>query len=395
MKIGRTIYLDHQATTPVDQRILAQMAAYHTDSFGNPHSSDHSLGWESARAVEEATAHFAQLIGADPDEITFTSGATESNNIALLGLAQKAVGGNRRRILVSSIEHKSVLAVSKVLEKRYGFTVEKIPVDHEGIIPIPILEDMMDDDVLAVSIMAVNNEIGTIQDVKKLSECVRKYGTIFHCDAAQAPLVMATGSLATYTDILSFSGHKMYAPKGVGSIFVARGLEHRLEPLFYGGGQQNGLRPGTVPVPLCVGMGAAAELLNEKETKEKLSELRRCRDSFVSQLKKLKWPITVNGPKSDKRHPGNASICFSGFSAHDILGALQPRLAASTGSACTSGIPEPSHVLKAIGLDDEGAESSVRFSLGFDTCDEDIYEATTLIEGVLDRLSEVDLRASG
>ena len=388
MKIGETIYLDHQATTPVGQRILAEMATYHTDLFGNPHSSDHSFGWESARAVEEATARFARLIGADADEITFTSGATESNNLALLGLAQKATGGDRRRILVSSIEHKSVLAVSQVLEERYGFIVEKLPVDHEGIVPIPVLEDTMDNDVLAVSIMAVNNEIGTIQDIKKLSECVHKYGTVFHCDAAQAPLGMATESLAMYTDILSFSGHKMYGPKGVGSLFVARGLEQRLEPLFYGGGQQNGLRPGTVPVPLCVGLGAAADFLASKKGQEMRAELRRRRDAFVGKLNKLEHAISENGPVGHARHPGNANIHFIGFSAHDILGALQPHLAASTGSACTSGIPETSHVLKAIGLSSEAAESSIRFSLGIDTTDENIEEAVALIEKTLRKLSK-------
>ena len=383
MKIDKTIYLDHQSTTPVDRHVLAEMSPYHSDSFGNPHSVDHSCGWESARAVEEATAQVARLIGSDPDEITFTSGATESNNMALLGLGRKAAGGNRRRILVSAIEHKCVLASARVLEERYEFTVEQIPVDRQGFIKLSVLDNMLDEDVLAVSVMAVNNEVGTIQDIAKISNFVRRHGAILHCDAAQAPIAMSIVKLATHSDILSLSGHKIYGPKGVGVIFITRRLQDRIEPLIYGGGQQNNLRSGTLPVPLCVGMGAAAELLTSEDTKEKRSELRRRRDSFVSRLRKLNWPVSLIGPEGQARHPGNASICFPGFSAHEILGALQPHLAASTGSACSSGIPEPSHVLRATGLDSDDAEATIRFSLGFGTTDEDVEEAVGLIDEVL------------
>lgn len=390
MKIGNKLYLDHQATTPIDKHILAQMMPFYTDSFGNPHSSDHIFGWESAQAVEEAAARLARLIGANKEEITFTSGATESNNLALLGLGRKAVSGNRQRILVSAIEHKSVLAVGRVLEEKYGFKVEHIPVDHEGYVPTLALEKIMDDDVLVVSIMAVNNEIGTIQNIEELSECVRNYGAIFHCDAAQAPLGMTTGALALHTDILSLSGHKMYGPKGVGSLFVSRGLENRLEPLFYGGDQQNGLRPGTVPVPLCVGMGAAAELLFNDNGQSVRTDMRYRRDTFLNKLKNLDAMISENGPACDRRHAGNVNIRFTGFSAHDILGILQPHLAASTGSACTSGIPESSHVLHAIGLNDDDVNASVRFSLGIDTTDEDIDVAINLIENALIKLSNTD-----
>ena len=394
MKIGKTIYLDHQATTPLDRHVLAEMAPYHGESFGNPHSSDHSLGWESARAVERAAAQAARLIGADTDEITFTSGATESNNMALLGLGRKAAGGSRRRILVSAIEHKCVLASARVLEEQYEFTIEQIPVDRQGCVELSALDKQMREDVLAVSVMAVNNEIGTIQDIEKISDCVRSHGAVFHCDAAQAPLAISTDSLATHTDILSMSGHKMYGPKGVGVIFIARALQDQIEPLIYGGGQQNGLRSGTLPVPLCVGMGAAADLLTGEDTKEKRGELRRRRDEFVHRLRGLSWPVSLIGAESEARHPGNASICFLGFSAHEILGALQPRLAASTGSACTSGIQEPSHVLRATGLDSDDAEASIRFSLGFGTTDEDVEQAVTLIEEVLEKLSRAGLVCS-
>ena len=394
MKIGNAIYLDHQATTPVAARVLTEMVPYFGDSCGNPHSSDHSLGWDSARAVEQSAEQVARLVGADADEIVFTSGATESNNMALLGLGRRAAGGKRNRILVSATEHKCVLAVGRVLAEQYGYAVEEIPVDHEGYVEVNTLEETIDDDVLTVSILAVNNEIGTIQNIEKISGIVRKYGAIFHCDAAQAPIAMSTGSFAEHTDILSLSGHKMYGPKGIGAVIIARGLQDRLEPLIYGGGQQNGLRSGTVPVPLCVGMGTAADLLTGENADEDRNELRRRRDLFVNRLKDSNRPVSENGPQGDARHPGNANICFAGFSAHDILGALQPRLAASTGSACTSGIPEPSHVLRAIGLGQDAAEASVRFSLGFGTTDHDVEQAVDLIEEVLERLSKAELVCS-
>ncbi len=391
MRIGQTIYLDHQATAPLDRRVLAEMAPHHAESFGNPHSSDHSLGWQAAHAVEGAAGRVARLIGADPDEIFFTSGATESNNLALLGLGRRAAGGSRRRILVSAIEHKCVLASVRALEAQSAFTVEQIPVDRQGRVDLAVLEDMLGEDVLAVSVMAVNNEIGTIQDILTISRHARRHGAVFHCDAAQAPMGMAMDGVATHTDLLSLSGHKMYGPKGVGIVYIARSLQDRIEPLIYGGGQQGGLRSGTVPVPLCVGMGAAAQMLNAEEAQRKRSELRRRRDVFVGGLTGLSWPIRSIGPQGEIRHPGNASICFHGFAAHEILGALQPRLAASTGSACSSGIAEPSHVLRAIGLDGDDAEATVRFSLGFGTTDEDVEQAVALIEDILAKLLRAGL----
>lgn len=391
MKIRNTVYLDHQATTPVDPRVLEEMVPYFSDSFGNPHSSDHSLGWESSRAVEYAVARVAQLIGADTDEIIFTSGATESNNLALLGLGRRAAGGKRRRVLLSAVEHKCVLAAGRILEEQYGYAVERVPVDQEGFVVIPALEEALGDDVLAVSIMAVNNEIGTIQDIQGISALTRNCGAVFHCDAVQAPVAMNISSLAAHTDMLSLSSHKIYGPKGIGAVYISRELQQSIEPLIYGGGQQNGLRSGTLPTPLCVGMGVAADLLAGQGAEKQRLALRRRRDAFVAGLSKLGWPVSVNGPSGHARHPGNANVRFPGFSAHDILGVLQPRLAASTGSACTSGIPEPSHVLKAAGLDSDAADSSIRFSLGFDTSDGDVQEAVSLIKETLEKLSKAEL----
>ena len=393
MKIGKTLYFDHQATTPVDARVVVAMTPYYAESLGNPHSSDHSLGWASASAVEKAAARVAQLIGADADEIIFTSGATESNNLALLGLGRRAAGDKRRRILVSAIEHKCVLAAARVLQEQFGFVVDLIPVDAEGFVNVAVLEEALDDEVLVVSVMAVNNEIGTIQDIGRISELVRSYGAVFHCDAAQAPMAMNMGSMASQTDMLSLSAHKMYGPKGIGAIYISRELQDQIEPLIYGGGQQNGLRSGTVPVPLCVGLGAAADIFAAADVGEKRAQLCCRRDTFVEMLNRLPWPIALNGPQGQARHPGNANIRFAEFSADDILGALQPHLAASTGSACTSGIPEPSHVLRAIGLNGEEAESSIRFSLGFDTTDADLEEAARLIMEALTRLARAGLCA--
>ena len=387
MRISETIYFDHQATTPVNQHVLDRMLPYFKELFGNPHSA-HSLGWESSLAVERATAQIASLIGADPDEIVFTSGATEANNMALLGLARRAhPEGKRRRFIISEIEHKCVLAAGHVLSGQLGFQVDQLPVDNQGRISLSELEEALDEDVLAVSIMAVNNEIGTIQDIKQISEAIRKAGAIFHCDAAQAPVSMDLRGFAEDVDILSLSAHKMYGPKGIGTLYIRRELQDHIEPLIYGGGQQKALRSGTVPTPLCVGMGAAAELLNDKETEQKRTLLRKRRDYFVEQLTGLPWPTLLNGCTGESRHPGNVNICFSGFSADDILLSLQPHLAASTGSACTSGIAEPSHVLKAIGLTYEDAEASIRFSLGFGTSDQDIDEAVNLIDKALGRFS--------
>lgn len=391
MRIRNTIYLDHQATTPLDLRVLTEMTPYFTESFGNPHSVDHALGWETLRAVDEAAGRVARLIGADANEIIFTSGATEANNLALLGLARRARGDMRRRVLLGAAEHKCVLAAGRTIEKQLGFKVELLPVDSEGFIAASTLEESLDDDVLLVSIMAVNNEIGTIQNIEGLSKIARNYGAVFHCDAAQAPVAIEMSSFAEYVDILSISAHKMYGPKGIGAVYITRELQDRIEPLIYGGGQQNGLRSGTVPVPLCVGIGIAADMLTDATAEDRRKELRRKRDRFVAGLKRLTWPIMVNGPDGQFRHPGNANIRFLGFAAQDILAALQPHVAASTGSACTSGIPEPSHVLRAIGLSYDEAESSVRFSLGFATGDDDIDEAVDRVNGVLQKLSEAKL----
>ena len=380
------IYADYQATTPVDPRVLAKMAPCWGQSFGNAHSNDHIVGWRANEAVSEAANSVAELIGASAHEIIFTSGATEANNFALMGLAQRSLP-ERRRILVSAIEHKCVLAAADALSERHGFIVETIPVDGEGQIDLNWLESRLDSTVLVVSAMAVNNEVGTIQDIPSIAALVQAHGALLHCDAAQAPCAMDVSSLASHADLISLSGHKIYGPQGIGALYIRQALHGQIEPLIYGGGQQEGLRSGTVPMPLCVGLGAAAELVAGPEAHNERQRVGQLRDEFVNRLQDGDTFISVNGALGENRHPGNANIRFDGYDARDILGSLQPLLAASTGAACTSGIPEPSHVLHAMGLTEEQSNSSIRFSFGRFSTDDEARDAATLVQESLARLA--------
>jgi cysteine desulfurase len=381
MRIGSTLYFDHHATTPVDRRVLAKMLPYFTESFGNPHSSEHSLGWEAGRETEVAAAQLGRLIGAEGDEIVFTSGATEANNFALLGLVER----DRRRVLLSSIDHKSALAVGRVLRGR-GVDVVLLGVTAEGSLNLDQLEMELKAGPCLVSVSLVNSEIGTIQDVKKVGGLAHQYGALLHWDAAQAPCAIDVGEVAREADLVSLSAHKMYGPKGIGALYIRRGVQKHLEPLIHGGGQQNNLRSGTLPVPLCVGFGAAAEIFSLGEAGKERERIRMRRDRFVELVRDVEVEVALNGPEGSKRHPGNANVRFSGISGHDLLGMLQPKLAASTGSACSSGIPEPSHVLKGIGLGGAEVESSVRFCIGRYTTDADVSEAASLIREVVSSL---------
>lgn len=373
-----TIYADYQATTPVDPRVRDRMAPFWNESFGNPHSSDHAVGWQANRGVDNAAASVAALIGADADEIVFTSGATEANNLALFGLAGRAPSG-ANRILVSAVEHKCVLAASREIAERKGFTVEKVPVDQKGMLDLSALEAALGDDILIASVMAVNNEVGTIQDVPRISELLSSQNIPFHCDAAQAPCAMDVRELAIHADMISLSAHKMYGPQGIGALYIRRDLQDRVEPLIYGGGQQNGLRSGTLPLPLCVGMGVAAELAISSEARLERQRVAHQRNQFIRLLRGGSTHPVLNGPGIDRRHPGNANLRFDGYEAESILANLQPALAASTGAACTSGTSEPSHVLRAMGLSTEESEASIRFSFGRFTTHHEITAAANLV----------------
>ena len=378
------VYADYQATTPADPSVIEAMAPFWHDTFGNPHSAEHSVGWYAARAVQEAAAAVGALIGADAEEIIFTSGATEANNLALFGLAIGAPP-SRNRLLVSAIEHKCVLAAARALTERHGFVVETLPVDRQGFVDADALRRSLDDDVLVASIMAVNNEVGTIQPIAELGAILAEHDIPLHCDAAQAPCAMVVSGLADHADLISLSGHKIYGPQGIGALFIRHTLHDRISPLIHGGGQQNGLRSGTVPVPLCVGMGAAAGLVCGESACVERERIARQRDKFISRIREHGASVTLNGPPTEARHPGNANLRFDGYDGRDLIDRLQPRLAASTGAACASGLTESSHVLRALGRSLEETDASIRFSFGRFTTDTEIELAASMVLEALDK----------
>lgn len=384
MKIDNTLYMDYQATTPCDPQVVESMRPYFAEVFGNPHSSDHILGWRALQAVEQAQQQVANLIGADAEEIVFTSGATESNNLALFGAAKGGQQG-RRRILVSAIEHKCVLASARILTKEYDIDFDIIPVDDCGFVDFHALEERLDDDVLLVSVMWANNEIGTLQEVERVGQMTRHHGALFHCDAAQAPIAADIDVLRSSVDLLSLSAHKIYGPKGVGALFVAQEVADQIRPIIHGGDQQRGLRAGTVPTPLCVGFGTAAAMLCTEDAAAERNRLASLRNRLLDGLYSRRLDVRVNGPAVERRHPGNLNVSFPGVDAHPLLGALQPKLCASTGAACTSGTIESSHVLRAIGLSEEAAASAVRFSVGRFSDAGQIDEAVDLIGEAVSR----------
>lgn len=364
------------------------MLPFFTEEFGNPHSADHVLGWRANQAVEAAKADVAKLLGTDIDEIIFTSGATESNNHAILGCAAAARETSRKRLIVSAVEHKCVLAAAYAASDLYGTEVLTAPVDATGRIDLNWLDDHIDDRVAIVSVIGVNNEIGTIQDFPAIADIVHNAGALFHSDCAQAPIAINMGAITPCVDLISLSGHKIYGPKGIGALVINRDAQDRIAPLIYGGGQQNNLRSGTVPTHLTVGFGQAAKLLHNDWHAEH-ERLQTVRDKFINCLKNSGVTIEVITPFETPRHPGNANVRFVGIDAQDILQSVQPRVAASTGSACTSGTPEPSHVLRAIGLSENEAQECIRFSFGRNTTSPDVEQAVSIIADAAFELSRI------
>lgn len=369
------IYLDYQASTPLDPRVAGAMAPFWSECCGNAHSGEHSFGWAADEAVEGARARVAGLVGADADEIVFTSGATEANNLALLGMARAAAPG-RRKVVVSAIEHKSVLAAARAL-KEEGFELTIVPVGSGGVVDFGALASAVDSRTAVVSVMAVNNEVGTIQPLRQIAETCHAAGTSFHVDAAQALAFLPIDVIRSGIDLMSLSAHKCYGPKGVGAIYVRRDLSPRPQPLMFGGGQEGGLRPGTLPVPLCVGFGEACAILEMERAKDALHAA-ALRDHFLRELRRRLPDVKVNGTM-DGRHPGNLNLHFPSVEAGLLLNALQPNVAASSGSACTSGFQEASHVLRAMGLTTSEAASSVRFGIGRFTTEAGINRAVELV----------------
>ena len=360
------------------------MQPFWAEFHGNPHSSEHSAGWGASKAVESSRTKVANFIGADPDEIVFTSGATEANNIAIKGLSiPKLRHGRRKTLLVSAMEHKCVLESAAYIGKIKGCLVLEIPVDGKGHVDLDILKDMLTEDVLLVSVALVNNEIGTIQDLSAISMLCRDVGAILHSDFAQAPSAVSLLDYADLADMVSLSGHKFGGPMGIGALYISRELKDRIQPLFHGGGQEGGMRSGTLPLPLCVGLGAAADFHASAAGAAMRGHVACLRDLFVNELQSNRGHIRLNGDKPASRHPGNANLRFEGHDADEILQRLQPIVSASTGSACSSGITEPSYVLSAIGLTPDEAQASIRFSFGHTNTSDEALEAAEAILAVL------------
>ncbi len=359
------IYLDNQSSTRLDPRVLEAMLPYFTEQYGNPHSTSHAYGRIAAAAIERARGEVAALIHADPRELVFTSGATESNNLAIKGAAHFArahpqAGPPRDHIVTLATEHKCVLESCAALE-RDGFRVTYLAVEPGGLVALDRLNAALSERTLLVSVMAAHNEIGVIQPLAEIGALCRARGVLFHSDAAQAAGKVALDVEAMRIDLMSISGHKIYGPKGVGALYVRRRPRVRLLPLIEGGGQERGLRSGTLPTPLCVGLGRAAALAGAAMPEEAI-RLRRLRDRLHQGLARRVPGLVLNGD-AERRLPGSLNLTFPGISAPTLIEAC-PSIAISTGSACTSAAIEPSYVLRALGLPDALANAAIRIGLG-------------------------------
>lgn len=381
---GRPLYLDAQATTPLDPRVLDAMMPYMTTYYGNPHSRTHAYGWETEKAVEVAREQVAKLINADPKEIIFTSGATESNNIAIKGVA-RFYSSKKKHIITTQTEHKCVLDSCRALEGE-GFKVTYLPVQDNGLISLEELDKAMTPNTSVVSIMSVNNEIGVKQPIAEIGKLCKSKKVFFHTDAAQAVGKVALDVQSMNIDLMSISGHKIYGPKGIGALYVRRRPRVRVEALQSGGGQERGIRSGTVPAPLAVGIGSACEIaLKEMEYDHKWMELlsKRLMDQIFAKL----THVIRNGDPVHS-YPGCINLSFAYVEGESLLMALKD-IALSSGSACTSASLEPSYVLRAIGADEDLAHSSIRFGIcRFTTMEEVDYTAQKCIQHVT-RLREM------
>ena len=379
------IYLDYASTTPVDPAVADQMVEFLTPSgqFGNPASRSHMFGWQAEAAVEEARSNVASLIGADPREIVWTSGATEANNLAIKGCAHFNTRKGKH-IITSRIEHKAVLDTCRQLE-REGFKVTYLDPDKNGLIQPQTVADALRDDTTVVSIMHVNNELGTLNDIAAIGKICRENKIFFHVDAAQSAGKTAIDVEAMNVDMMSFSAHKIYGPKGIGALYVRRKPRVRIEAQMHGGGHERGMRSGTLPTHQIVGMGAAFKLGKESLDSEmaRIVKLRERLWQGVSDMEE----VYLNG--SEQQHvPGIINISFAFVEGESLIMALRD-LAVSSGSACTSASLEPSYVLRALGLNDEMAHSSIRFSIGRFTTEEDIDKAIAKIRHAVEKLREL------
>lgn len=382
---GRAAYLDMSATTPLDPRVLDSMAPYMIGSYGNPHSRTHSFGWEAESAVETAREQVANLIGASSKEIIFTSGATESNNLSIKGAAHfyKKRG---KHIITTQTEHKCVLDSCRALEME-GYDVTYLPVEHAtGRVDMDELKSAIRDDTILVSVMAVNNEIGTLQPIKEIGELCRSRKIVFHTDAAQMVGKLPIDVEDMKIDLMSISSHKVYGPKGIGALYVRRRPRVRLEPIFSGGGQERGLRSGTLPHFLCVGFGAACDIA-KKEFEYDHQWITYLSQKLQTGIEE-KIPEVIRNGDAEHNYSGCLNYSFAYVEGESLLMALK-NIAVSSGSACTSASLEPSYVLRALGVDDELAHSSLRFGIGRFTSEDEVDFVLELLEKHVSRLREM------
>ncbi|KAM8756483.1 cysteine desulfurase [Acanthopagrus schlegelii] len=380
----RPLYMDFQATTPMDPRVLDAMLPYQVNYYGNPHSRTHAYGWESETAMETARKQVADLIGADPREIIFTSGATESNNMAIKGVA-RFYQTKKRHVITTQTEHKCVLDSCRVLEAE-GFKITYLPVQTNGLVDLELLEASIRPDTSIVSVMTINNEIGVRQPIKEIGHICRSKGVFLHTDAAQAAGKIPIDVTDWKVDLMSISGHKIYGPKGVGALYVRRRPRVRMEPLQNGGGQERGLRSGTVPTPLTVGLGAACSIAQQEMEYDHL-RVSTLANRLVQKIMNGLPDVIMNGDPQ-QRYPGCINLSFAYVEGESLLMALKD-VALSSGSACTSASLEPSYVLRAIGADEDLAHSSIRFGIGRFTTEEEVdYTADKCIQQV-SRLREM------
>ena len=377
------VYLDNQATTPLDLKVFSAMEPWFTEKFGNASSRNHTYGWEAEEAVEIARESVAAIIGALPKEIIFTSGATESNNIALQGVA-KNYQKQGKHIITLKTEHKAVMDVCQHLSKD-GFDITYLPVDKDGILDLNKFEDAIRDDTILASVMHVNNEIGVIQPIKELGVICKNKGIIFHVDAAQSVGKLPTNVENMGIDLLSISAHKFYGPKGVGALYIRRKNPRvQLQPIMFGGGHERGIRSGTLPVPNIVGLGKACDISADVMTEENL-RISQLRDSLIKGIKAENPNAKING-SMEYRVAGNLNMSFPGANNEAIIAAV-PDIAISSGSACTTSTMEPSHVLLALGMSKNEVYSSLRFGIGRFNTEENIKIAVGSINSCMKKLS--------
>lgn len=383
MTVKTPVYLDYAATTPVDKRVAEKMIPYLTETFGNPASNSHAFGWEAEEAVEKARADIAALINADPKEIIFTSGATESDNLAIKGAANFYKTKGKHLITVKT-EHKAVLDTMRELE-RQGFEVTYLGVQENGLINLEELKAAIRDDTILISVMWVNNEIGVVQDIPAIGEICRERKIVFHVDAAQACGKVPVDVEAAKIDLLSMSAHKVYGPKGIGALYVRRKPRVRLEAQMHGGGHERGFRSGTLPTHQIVGMGEAFRIAKE-ELEQDMAHYTKLRDIFLKGIEGIE-EVYINGDL-EHRAPNNLNVSFNFVEGESLIMAVK-ELAVSSGSACTSASLEPSYVLRALGRNDELAHSSLRITFGRMTTEEEVQFAAELIKSKIGKLREL------